>query len=728
MRTKPVLSFFAAIFAVVAAFALLWRFAAAEWLMPVVAARVEAATGLRLTADGPVKATLLPALGLQAAGVRVTDGTGNQPLLRADMLEIELAWWPLLQGRAQPDRARLLRTRALAEPLLPPLDVEAQVKGGDVDVVLSANGSAMRATVRPEAGELALPLLSFRGGSWVASGSGRLLLGGANRLVLSADRVERDGRLLGAAAVALTYGADGLILERGSWRSPQGVEAAVFGLITSDGGTLRFDGGLEAFTGPTNSAVEANARLGGTFGADGATLEIADIDVRGAGSRLTGTAKYTTGRPSRVAAEFRIDRLDSAMLSDGARPLNLIAAIPPDTDLDLRLRIAQLAAGATIVDGVVIDVARRGPVIELRELAARSLAGLPLQANGRLAVGADATVTLDPLNVKYGTVEASGRLRADLSGPLPRLSAELATGPLILDRLFAGPAPLPPEPMTRRAQAVAAAAARQPAVPASWSQERFTLPRLPAIETDLTVTTPRIAWRQYQVDDAQLKARQREGKLEIEGLTGNAYGGRIDLRGSADVVERPRFAGTMALQNANLKPLLSDFAAIETVVGRGDITADLEATGDSPAELVNSLAGVVRLAAREGAVTGFDLPAVSERIARMNRPTDLIEVARAGSGGRTPFQMFGGQFRLDRGIARTDDLRLVASKGEAHVRGSINLPRWTLDLVNELRVTEPSGVPPLAIKLDGPIQSPRQVFDINRLQSYLLRRGATPAR
>jgi uncharacterized protein YhdP len=143
---------------------------------------------------------------------------------------------------------------------------------------------------------------------------------------------------------------------------------------------------------------------------------------------------------------------------------------------------------------------------------------------------------------------------------------------------------------------------------------------------------------------------------------------------------------------------------------------------------VNSLAGIVRLAAREGAVTGFDLPAVSERIARMNRPTDLIEVARAGSGGRTPFQMFGGQFRLDRGIARTDDLRLVASKGEAHVRGSINLPRWTLDLVNELRVTEPSGVPPLAIKLDGPIQSPRQVFDINRLQSYLLRRGATPAR
>jgi hypothetical protein len=723
MRTKFVLFFFAAAFAVVAAFALLWRFAAAEWLMPVLAARVEAATGLRIMADGPVKATFRPALGLQAAGIHVAEGKGPA-LFRADGLELELAWWPLLRGRAEPERARLLRTRVLAEPLLPPVDVDAQVRGSDVDVVLSANGGAVRATVRPEAGDLALPLLSFRGGPWSASGSGRLSLYGAVRLVLSVDRVEREGKLFGSAAVALNYGADGLILERGTWRSPQGLEAAVFGLVAPDGGALRFDGGLEAFTGPPDSGVEANARLGGTFGADGLALEIADIDIRGAGSRLTGTAKYTAGRPARIAAEFRVDRLDVAMLSDAARPLSLVAAIPPETDLDLRLRIAQFVAGATIVDGVVIDIARRGPVIELRELAARSLAGLPLQANGRLAVGPDATLTLDPLNVRYGTADAAGRLLLDLSGPLPRLSTELATGPLILDRLFAGPAPLPPEPMTRRAQAVAVAAAHQPAAPASWSAERFTLPRLPAIETELTVTTPRIAWRQYQADDAQLKVRLHDGKLEIAGLTGKAYGGRIELRGGADIGDRPRFAGTMALRDANLKSLLSDFAGIDAIVGRGDVTADLEAGGDSPVELVNSLAGVVRLAAREGAVTGFDLPAVSDRIARMNRPTDLIEVARAGGGGRTPFSMFGGQFNLERGIARTDDLRLIASKGEAHVRGAINLPRWTLDLVNELRVTEPAGVPPLVIKLDGPIQSPRQVFDINRLQGYLLRRAA----
>jgi hypothetical protein len=718
----------ATVVAVVAALGLLWRFAAPEWLMPIVAARLEAMSGLQLSADGPISTTLLPALGLQISGVRLAEkGKGGQPLLRADMLELELAWAPLLRGRAQPARARLLRVRALAEPLVPPVDIDARMQGTDIDAVVTGGVGTLRATVRPEAGELALPVLTFRGGPWAASGSGRLSLGGSARLVLTVDRVERDGKLLGAAAAALNYGRDGLMLERGSWRSPQGLEAAIFGLIAMDGGAVHFDGGFEAFTGATNPGMEANARLSGSFGSDGAAMEVTDIDVRAAGSRLTGTAKYTAAPSSRIAAEFRVDRLDAAMLAEVARPLNMAAAVLPSADLDLRLRIAQLAAGATVVDGVIVDVARRGPSIELRELAARSLAGLPLQASGRLAVTPDA-LTLDQLNVKYGTVDAVGQARVDLSGSLPHLSVELATGPLILDRLFAGPAPLPPEPMTRRAQAIANAAARRPAPPASWSAERFTIPSMPAIDAELTVATSRLAWRQYQVDDARLKTHLHDGKLEIDDLSGNIYGGRVELRGDVDGADRPRFAGTMALHGANLKTLLAAVAGTDAVVGRGEITAGLAASGNSPAELVNSLAGTVRLAVQDGAVTGFDLPAVSDRIARMNRPTDLIEIARAGSGGRTSFQTFGGQFNIERGIARTEDLRLVAGKGEARVQGAINLPRWTLDLVNEIRVTAPAGVPPLVIKLDGPIQAPRQVFDINRLQSYLLHRGAPPPR
>jgi hypothetical protein len=58
--------------------------------------------------------------------------------------------------------------------------------------------------------------------------------------------------------------------------------------------------------------------------------------------------------------------------------------------------------------------------------------------------------------------------------------------------------------------------------------------------------------------------------------------------------------------------------------------------------------------------------------------------------------------------------------------GTIDLPQWTLDLVNELRLTEHPLLPPLVLKISGPIDAPRRVFDIERLQSYLLQRGVPP--
>jgi hypothetical protein len=138
---------------------------------------------------------------------------------------------------------------------------------------------------------------------------------------------------------------------------------------------------------------------------------------------------------------------------------------------------------------------------------------------------------------------------------------------------------------------------------------------------------------------------------------------------------------------------------------------------------VNSLAGDIRIAAQQGIISGFDLAAVSERVKRLNKPTDVFELARAGSGGRTAFSSLEGHFHVDRGIIRTEVARLLAPSGEARMTGSVNLPAWSLDLVNELRVNGAGDLPPLVMKLNGPIYAPRSVFDIERLQRELLRRG-----
>jgi uncharacterized protein involved in outer membrane biogenesis len=279
--------------------------------------------------------------------------------------------------------------------------------------------------------------------------------------------------------------------------------------------------------------------------------------------------------------------------------------------------------------------------------------------------------------------------------------------------------------MTRRAQALAvAAAARRSVTPPSWSSEPLPLMAPLGADIDLTLASPRVTWARHQVDQARLVAHLRDAHVDVESLTGAIYGGRIELRGGADLSGQAQWQGTVALANADLKTLLGELAHVDALRGHGDLSADLQAAGASPAALIASLGGTVRIAAHDGVVAGFDLPAVSDRIARANRPTDLFEIARAGNGGQTPFSALTGEFKIARGVARTDDLHLLARKGDARLRGAIDLPHWTVDFVNELRVTEPADVPPLVIKVDGPIATPRQVFDINRLQAYLVKRGA----
>jgi uncharacterized protein involved in outer membrane biogenesis len=254
---------------------------------------------------------------------------------------------------------------------------------------------------------------------------------------------------------------------------------------------------------------------------------------------------------------------------------------------------------------------------------------------------------------------------------------------------------------------------------------------LPAIAAELRVAAPVLGWRGLKLDGAQFSGRLVDGVLAVDQLSGSAYGGQVDIRGRAEGANNasPGFAATIRLSDVDLRALLSAYAGISEISGRLDGTAELAGTGASPADLVAGLRGHLRVDGRDGAVSGFDLPAMSARLKEMQRPTDLFQVLRLGlGGGRTPFRTLSGTFRIERGVARTDDLRLIAAAAEGRMRGAIDLPAWAVDLVNEFRLTDHRDLPPVTLKLNGPIEAPRRVFDIERLQSSLMRRGRPATR
>jgi len=123
-------------------------------------------------------------------------------------------------------------------------------------------------------------------------------------------------------------------------------------------------------------------------------------------------------------------------------------------------------------------------------------------------------------------------------------------------------------------------------------------------------------------------------------------------------------------------------------------------------------------------VEGFNLTAVSEKLKNLDNTLSFLSLLQTSmSGGKTRFSRLDGTFDIEKGVVRTNNILLLAQAGEGRASGVIDLPRWMLDIKTSFSLTEHSKAPPFGMHLSGSIDQPRRVFDVERLQAYLLQRG-----
>jgi AsmA protein len=209
-------------------------------------------------------------------------------------------------------------------------------------------------------------------------------------------------------------------------------------------------------------------------------------------------------------------------------------------------------------------------------------------------------------------------------------------------------------------------------------------------------------------------------------LTGSLFGGSIAADADVTAATPPALHAKLSLRDVDLKQAFTTEAGIKSIEGRFDADASMAAMGRSPAELIADLSGDAVLRAHDGAVSGIDLAAANEWLKVLDRPSDLFALIRSGLGGRTDFKELTGSFHAADGLVRSDDLRLVADGTAGQGAATFDLPRWTISSRLEFRLTGLPMAPPLGVQLDGPIDAPREVFDVDPLQRFLKQRQ--PAR
>ena len=167
------------------------------------------------------------------------------------------------------------------------------------------------------------------------------------------------------------------------------------------------------------------------------------------------------------------------------------------------------------------------------------------------------------------------------------------------------------------------------------------------------------------------------GVLHISPAAATLYGGTskgdvtLDAHGSVPMLHLDE-----NLSGIDIQPLLTDFAKLSRVSGRGNVTMNVTAHGNTTAALMSSLDGQAAANLTNGAIQGIDLwSAINSAVALAERRP----MPAQGGGNSTRFDTFKASANLANGVAITKDLDIAS--GDLHVtgQGTANLTTQAVD-------------------------------------------------
>jgi len=347
--------------------------------------------------------------------------------------------------------------------------------------------------------------------------------------------------------------------------------------------------------------------------------------------------------------------------------------------------------------------------------AGKDLGGLKVRTRFKGPVD---NLQLFETEIGLGAIKATGDGGIDSRGARPKVTLALAANTVAIDPWLPPSAPKP---------ASAVPAVPVPAGPAApsreWSRERIDISGLSMADADLKASIASIVYGSYVVDNAQLAATLKDGVLDLSKLAGGMFGGTFDMSGR--VADRPAPAASIVVKvrDADVRKAAQSAANTDMVSGILTYDTDLKTQGTSEFELVSALAGTGSFSVRDGVVKGFDLKAFSGQLKALDRAPDFVQLAQKSlSGGETRFSSLTGTYTVAKGVLRSNDIKLQAEAAAGTATAVVDLPPQQMDVKTSFRLSEHPGSPPVGVRLVGPLDNPRRIFEIEEMQAHVIQR------
>ena len=224
------------------------------------------------------------------------------------------------------------------------------------------------------------------------------------------------------------------------------------------------------------------------------------------------------------------------------------------------------------------------------------------------------------------------------------------------------------------------------------------------------------------LDAAVVRAAAEGGVLDIEILSGRLFGGQARVQGSIRTGLPHQADFGLTLNDADLEETLGSAAGTDSLSGRLDFEVTGRAAGLTGRDLLESLAGEGSWSVRRGTVRGFDFRAITPLLAGPGDAAAIAaQLAESTGSGTTGIVAVDGTFAIDKGVVRSSELSVIFNGAEGDFQLDADLPRWWVSLAGSVVLTGRTGLPVIAMAVNGPIGETDLVVDTRLLEDHLVK-------
>ncbi|MBT6095648.1 MAG: AsmA family protein [Rhodospirillaceae bacterium] len=439
-------------------------------------------------------------------------------------------------------------------------------------------------------------------------------------------------------------------------------------------------------------------------------------------ARVTGTSLPLDGK--KLGAASLKARLDGSLLAPTVDAVSgLAGAVVSYKGRVAALTLGDMLKGRFSVKHNDLPTLLRRLGVDYRP--AGKLGGLNL--TGDISGGSQA-ISLNALKGAIGKTTIGGSLAAALAGPKPRITADLQTGALNIGHFL----PAKKSAALRGlVPTLIPAAWRGPARPTSnpspllhktargqWPTTPLDLSVLNSFDADVAIKTPILIYGRYLAEKADIGAKISNGVLNVERLIGNLFGGA--LNGTAQVTAQGnRLKSAIKVTGLNVEDALKAVTGEAGANGKMNVAFDVASGGRSVSDLISALGGRGNFA-----LTGMDVKKATKGSMLTGLLGLFTSLNQLGGKSTDDKAAVSASFDIVRGIATTKDLKLASAFGNGGAAGTIDLPKWTINLNGQVQLAESmlmrilkakvretkSAVP---FSITGSLEAPRVKVDTN---------------